>query len=105
MTRPGRDTVRRTLTGDAMTRLADVVNAQQVATPGVSNCPAATGALTDVLNFHTPGTTIAVRVWREGCFGVGVTADGKTQPPLNGVDAIDTAVIEALGLPAGYRIN
>jgi hypothetical protein len=77
-----------------------------VAAPeGIVNCPDAAGEFSDALTFRTAGRTVIVKVWRHGCSGVTVTADGTAQPALDGVDAIDAAVIHALGLPSAYRIN
>lgn len=69
------------------------------------SCPAGTGRSEDALNFQTSGGVIVVTAWQDGCTGVTVTADGKAQPALNGVNTIDAAAIKALGLPTTYRMS
>jgi hypothetical protein len=111
VTRPHRAAVRRTLTGAALRTLATLVNRQAPAPPAAATFLACMEKpkLTEVdrLGFAAPGHTIVVRVTVDDCpsRAVRVTANGRTQPGLDGGDAIDAAVIDVLGLPSAYRIN
>jgi hypothetical protein len=92
-------TVRKTLTGAAAQRLADAVDALQVATPGVWSCPTDRG-FSDALVFHAPGRTIHALDEVGGCGGVALLVNGVVQPELSG--SVDAQVTAALGLPTGY---
>jgi len=98
-TRPAAPTVRRTLTGAAAQRLADAVDALQVATSGARSCPPDFGFF-DRLTVHTvAGRTVNVRVSASGCPFVTVTAKGATTL-LYG--SIDDQITKELGLPPNY---
>jgi hypothetical protein len=100
----GAPTVRRTLTGDALTSLADEVNALASRAPeGVHSCPAITVQSTDGAVFHTPEGEIRVEHRNSSCaFNAVITSPqhgGEVYVPGN--DLTD-ALLAALGLPPNY---
>jgi hypothetical protein len=103
----GAPTVQRTLTGDALAQLADVLNALPPRAPeGIHHCPAILVDARDVAVFHTP--TGDIRFVRNGgicAFNATITAaagDGDVYIP--GGD-FTNAVLSALGLPKNYGLG
>lgn len=100
--RPGKDTtVRRTLGATAARRLARIVNRLRVGISGARSCPADFGA-SDRLTFHASATEIVAIAEVAGCETVGISADGKAQPYLQGTPGVDRAVLAAMHLPPHY---
>lgn len=100
----GAPTVRRTLTGTALRRLADAVNGLPSAAPeGVHSCPAALIRSVDLVAFHTPTGDLRVSRNGGGCaFNATITSPpSKRHAYVAGTD-FTAAVLSALGLPANY---
>lgn len=100
----GAPTVQRTLTGEALTRLADALNALAAQPPeGVHSCPAILVDSRDLAVFHTPTGDIRMMRNGGGCsFNATITAPPNTDDVyVNGAD-FTGAVLTALGLPRNY---
>ena len=100
----GAPTVERTLTGDELTQLADVINALPPRAPeGVHSCPAILVSARDTAVFHSPAGDIRIVRNMVGCaFNATITPPpGADEVYVNGSDFTD-AVLAALGLPKDY---
>lgn len=100
----GAPTVRRALTGDALTRLADAINALPPRAPeGAHSCPAMLVRASDGAVFHTPDGVIHMVRNGGGCaFNATITAPPNTDEVYVLGNDFTAAVLSALGLPANY---
>lgn len=100
----GAPTVQRTLTGAALTQLADALNALPARAPeGIHSCPAMLVNARDLAVFHTPAGDIRIVRNGGGCaFNATITAAaGAGEVYVNGAD-FTNALLTALGLPKNY---
>jgi hypothetical protein len=100
----GAPAVRRTLTGDDLTRLADALNALPPRAPeGVHSCPAILVRASEVAVFHTAHGDVRMEHKGGGCaFNATITAPpDPDEVYVDGGDFTDL-VLTALGLPRNY---
>ena len=97
----GAPTVHGTLVADAMNRLRTIANRLQP--EAQSNCigPVILIATTDILVFHVPGHTITFTMAARNCPQFTVETAGN-KPTYLEVGGLDTALLDALGLPPNY---
>jgi hypothetical protein len=100
----GAPTVQRTLTGDALAKLAATLNALPARAPeGVHSCPAMLMRASELAVFHTPDGDIRVSHPMDNCsFNAIITAPPSKDEVYVGGNDVTAAVLAALGLPADY---